>query len=103
MATADTATVRMIATLYTIRQERGLPAFVELSLPSSGRSAEEIARDLELPVERIDGVFLNHRGAGLDAIVYPGDRLAFVPVGTPASHPAFFGTFETRDVGRPHS
>jgi hypothetical protein len=25
----------------------------------------------------------------------PGDRVAFVPYGTPASHPAFFGAFTT--------
>jgi len=28
--------------------------------------------------------------------VMPGDRVAFVPPGTPASHPAFFGPFVTR-------
>ena len=28
--------------------------------------------------------------------VLPGDRVAFVPRGTPASHPAFFGKFVTR-------
>jgi hypothetical protein len=26
-------------------------------------------------------------------MVHPGDRVAFVPLGTPASHPAFFGPF----------
>ncbi len=94
-------TVRMIAMLYGYCQQRGLPTTVRLEVPPQGRSAREIALELQLPVERIEGVFLNHRGAGLDALVHPGDRLAFVPPGTPASHPAFFGTFTTRDVGCP--
>ena len=41
-----------------------------------------------LPEERIDGIFYNHVPAGLGTTVRPGDRVAFVPLGTPASHPA---------------
>ena len=102
-AATDTerVTVRMIAFLHTHRVERGLPSTVLLEVPDRGRTARAIAEELELPLDRIDGVFLNHRGAGLDAVCRPGDRVAFVPLGTPASHPAFFGTFTTRDVGCP--
>jgi hypothetical protein len=94
------ATVHMIAFLDTFRKERGELSTVEYELPDEGCSAREIALALELPVDRIEGVFLNHRGAGLDVWVLPGDRVAFVPLGTPASHPAFFGSFTARDDGR---
>lgn len=97
---ADTrsVTVRMIAMLDAVRRERGLPTTVQFVVPPAGSTALEIAQELELPIDRIEGVFLNYRGAGLDAHVAPGDRVAFVPRGTPASHPAFFGSFETRDT-----
>jgi hypothetical protein len=91
----------MIAFLDTYRREQGLPVTTRVEVPREGRSAREIARELDLPLDRVEGVFLNHRGAGLDALVRPGDRVAFVPSGTPASHPAFFGPFETRDAGCP--
>lgn len=84
-------TVRMIALLHTYRRERGLPVRVALDVPAEGVSAMDIARELDLPIEGIEGLFLNGRLVGLGARVYPGDRVAFVPHGTPASHPAFFG------------
>ncbi len=89
-------TVRMIAMLDGYRRERGLPTTLSLELPTEPCTAEEIAQRLDLPLDLIDGVFLNYRGAGLDVVVRPGDRVAFVPRGTPASHPAFFGPFITR-------
>jgi hypothetical protein len=84
-------TVRMIALLHTYRRERGLPVTVSLEVPEDGARAIDIARELGLPVERIEGLFLNGRLLGLGALVTPGDRVAFVPHGTPASHAAFFG------------
>ena len=90
------ATVRMIAALHTYRTDRGLPTTVQVDVPLDGETAFELAQSLDLPLSQIDGVFHNYRGAGLDTVVRPGDRVAFVPIGTPASHPAFFGAFVTR-------
>lgn len=89
-------TVRAIAFLDTYQKERGRPSTLQVDVPDEGTTAFELATSLELPVDRIEGVFLNKRVAGLDARVRPGDRVAYVPVGTPASHPAFFGPFVTR-------
>jgi len=89
--TPAAVTVRMIALLHMYRRERGLPVLVSLEVPENGTRAIDIARDLDLPIERIEGLFLNGRLLGLGAPVMPGDRVAFVPQGTPASHPAFFG------------
>jgi len=89
-------TARMIAALHTYRTDRGLPSTVLIDVGADGATALDLAIKLELPLSQIDGVFHNHRGAGLDTVVRPGDRVAFVPVGTPASHPAFFGAFVTQ-------
>ena len=93
MATQDRVTVLATGFLHSLRRERGLPAYLTLAIPGSGTTARDLALELGLPVERIEGIFLNHSKAGLRAAVRPGDRVAFVPYGTPASHPAFFGPF----------
>ncbi|MBE0416850.1 MAG: MoaD/ThiS family protein [Coriobacteriia bacterium] len=87
------ATVRMFGLLYSIRQERGLPSVVELDLPEEGVSARQIAIDLELPVDDIEGVFCNHVVHSLDHRIRPGDRVAFVPPGTPGPHRFLLGLY----------
>jgi hypothetical protein len=89
-------TVRAIAFLDTFCKEHGLPTTMSVEVPDKGVSAFDLAGSVGLPVERIEGIFHNYRVSGLDAVVLPGDRVAFVPYGTPASHPAFFGPFITR-------
>lgn len=96
MSASQTATVRVIAMLHGYCLRNGLPVRQDVSVPAEGIAAEALARHLNLPLEMIDGVFLDHRGAGLDATVLPGARVTYVPKGTPASHPAFFGAFRTR-------
>lgn len=93
-------TVRMIGLLDMYRREQGLAVTVYYEPLAGSCTAEEIAEELDLPKDRIEGVFHNFCAAGLDVVVRPGDRVAFVPRGTPASHPAFFGTFTTRDRSR---
>lgn len=96
MSSTTPVTVRAIAFLDTYCKERGLPSTRRIEIPPTGVSATELAAMAGLPLERIEGVFHNYRTAGIDTHVMPGDRVAFVPFGTPASHPAFFGRFITR-------
>ncbi|MDO8879570.1 MAG: MoaD/ThiS family protein [Coriobacteriia bacterium] len=91
MPTTTQASVRMLAFLHAYRRDRGLPASVAVTVPAEGFTAAALAESLELPLDRIEGLFLNARLVGLEAIVHPGDRVAFLPHGTPATHPAFFG------------
>jgi hypothetical protein len=81
----------MFAFLHTYRSERGLPTTVPVELPADGVRAVDLADTLKLPVDRIEGVFINGALFGLGARVAPGDRVAFIPYGTPATHPACFG------------
>lgn len=96
MNSTQPVTVRAIAFLDTYCKENDLPSTRQVEVPIAGVSAAELAAMAGLPLERIEGVFHNYRTAGLDSRVMPGDRVAFVPFGTPASHPAFFGPFVTR-------
>lgn len=83
--------VRMFGCLHTIRKERGLESIQEIALPPEGRRAEDIALDLGLPLERIEGVFVNNLVFDLDKIVMPGDRVAFIPTGIPGPHRFMLG------------
>ena len=56
-----------------------------------------IATRLDLPHDLIEGVFCNHTVYGLDHVIRPGDRIAFVPYGTPGPHRFTLGLY---DAGR---
>lgn len=97
MSGSHAVRVRCLASLHTYLSEQGRPASFDADVPAEGTSALELAESLGLPADTIEGVFHNNRIAGVDTIVRPGDRVAFVPAGTPASHPSFFGAFVTRE------
>jgi hypothetical protein len=96
MPRTPSVTVRAIAFLDTFCREHGLSSTLSIDVPEAGITALDLADSIGLPVERIEGIFHNYSVSGLDALVLPGDRVAFVPYGTPASHPAFLGPFVTR-------
>ena len=97
MSASDTAYVRCLAHLHTFRCDAGLPPSLEVEIPEDGMTVLELAEQLGLPVETVEGAFVNNRITGMDTVVRAGDRVAFVPQGTPASHPSFFGPFVTRE------
>lgn len=90
-------TVRTFGMLRALRVERGLPISVEIEVADEGTSAGEIADELGLPRDLIEGVFCNHTVYGLGHLVRPGDRVAFVPYGTPGPHRVTLGLY---DAGR---
>lgn len=85
------ATVRMLALLHGYCRKHGLPTTMQRAIPTGGIRAYDLASSIGLPVADIEGLFLNGHLVGLGATIRPGDRVAFLPYGTPASHPAFFG------------
>ena len=87
-------TVRMFGLLHSLRVEAGLPTTVTMSVPDPGETAEVLATRLELPLDQIEGVFCNHTVYGLDRVIMPGDRVAFVPYGTPGPHRVMLGLYK---------
>jgi len=79
-------TVRMFGCLHTLRKERGLEPSAEMFIPPQGRSGFELAEQLELPLDKIEGIFINNLAHSLDAIVHSGDQVAFIPTGVPGPH-----------------
>lgn len=98
-------TVRMFGLLHSARAAAGLPSTVEVEVPEKGTTARDIAEGLGLDVGLIEGVFVNRTVYDIDHPVSPGDRIAFVPYGTPGPHRFYLGLYRAgreaheRDVG----
>jgi hypothetical protein len=87
-------TVRMFGLLHLYRTERGLPTTCDVDVPAQGTTGRDLALQLGLPVDRIEGVFVNRTVYGIDHPIAPGDRVAFVPYGTPGPHRVFLGLYQ---------
>ena len=88
-----TVTVRFFGKLHTLRAAAGLPDGAEASVPEGGAAAKDILADFGLPSDEVEGVFVNHTVHPLSHVVMPGDRIAFVPRGTPGPHRFTLGLF----------
>jgi hypothetical protein len=93
-------TVRMFGLLHLFRSEQGLPSTVEVEVPEEGTTGRRLAEDLGLPCDRIEGVFVNRTVYGIDHPIMPGDRVAYVPYGTPGPHRVFLGLYRAGQEGR---
>jgi hypothetical protein len=83
----------MFGRLYSARKEAGLPTTVEVDVADGGTTARELALDLGLDLDVIEGVFVNRHVYDLGHQVTPGDRVAFVPRGTPGPHRFYLGLY----------
>ena len=88
-----TVTVRIFGSLRPLRAERGLPCTLTVEVPQGGIAARDLAVSLGLPPDKIEGVFVNHVMHGIGVLVSPGDRVAFVPYGTPGPHRVCLGLY----------
>lgn len=95
-------TVRMFGALHTFRREQGLQSTAEVSIPVGGCLACELARELELPLEKIEAVFVNHIVHGLDHRIQAGDRVAFIPTGIPGPGRLLLGIASAGQQSKDH-
>ena len=83
--------IRLFGFLRSYRKERALPDCFHETVPPEGKSGLELAAEVGLPTEKIEAVFINGLVKQLDAKIYPGDRVAFVPSGTPGPYRVLLG------------
>lgn len=91
--TEPSVTVRMFGCLHTLRKARGLPTTADVPIAAEGLTAADLAVQMDLPLDLIEGVFCNRTVYPLSHRVRPGDRVAFVPKGTPGPHRFFLGLY----------
>ncbi len=94
-------TVRLFGFLGTLMREKGFFLPSEQRVPREGRTGLEIAVEMGLPVEKVEAVFRNGRIQNLEEKVYPGDRVAFVPRGTPGPYRVLLGMVGVKKPPRP--
>ncbi len=87
-------TVRMFGTLRLSREADGEPTTLSVEVPAEGVSAHDLAEGLGLDPSAIEGAFVNHVLHALSCDVMPGDRVGFVPYGTPGPHRFYLGLYE---------
>lgn len=88
---SHTVIVRIFGFLQAYMDNQGLPCVFEKEIAQEGRTAYDIACDFRIPPEEIEGVFLNGCVKNIYDLVFPGDRLAFFPKGTPGPYRVFLG------------
>lgn len=88
-----TITVRLFGALHAIAKERELPTTLAVDVPATGMTGVELAHALDLPLELIEGLFCNRTVYPLGHVLQRGDRVAFVPQGTPGPHRVFLGLY----------
>ena len=93
-------TVRMFGCLHTHRKDRGLESTVTVTIPHSGRTGLELAQELELPLEKVEAIFVNHLVYPLDHRIQPGDRVAFIPTGVPGPYRLLIGIASGKSSGK---
>ena len=86
----------MFGALHTFRKEHGLESTTQVCIPEQGCAARDLACQLDLPLEKIEAVFINHRAYDLGHVIQQGDRVAFVPTGIPV-HSRCLGVFGAGD------
>lgn len=84
-------TIRIFGSLRDLMDAQGLPDVLERSVPPGGCQAQEVARMLTLPPEKVEAVFRNGEVINIYDPVFPGDRLAFCPYGTPGPYRVHLG------------
>ena len=88
---SHTVSVRIFGFLQVYMDSQGFSYIFEKEITREGRTAYDIACDLRIPPEEIEGVFLNGCVKNIYDLVFPGDRVAFFPKGTPGPYRVFLG------------
>lgn len=88
--------IRFFGQLKALAEQKGwpFPCYYELS---GACTAIELAQRMDIPMDQIEGVFINGIGKPLDkGWVKPGDRVGFVPYGIPGPYRVHLGFYRRK-------
>jgi hypothetical protein len=68
----------------------GLPLILEIDEPISGI---DLANQLNIAPEDVEVIFINGFVESIDAMIHPGDRMAFLPPGCPGPYRIALGFY----------
>jgi molybdopterin converting factor small subunit len=82
--------VRAFGELMKLFPERNWPWPLLVDVEEQ-TTADDLARKLDIPMEKVEIIFINGFAQKLDHPIKPGDRIAFVPPGTPGPYRLILG------------
>ena len=88
--------LRAFGDLKKLFADRAWPFPYNLDLAEE-TSARDLAGKLNIPLDRIEIVFVNGMARGIDCTISPGDRVAFVPPGTPGPYRVILGFVQNKN------
>ena len=91
--------VRAFGKLYFLFKERGWEQ-PKIIVSQGSPTAEELRKQLDIPAEDVEVVFVNHLVCPLATPLKEGDRVAFVPPGYPSIHRFNLGFYGAREVDK---
>ncbi len=82
--------IRGFGNLQKLFEEKGWPFPLIIDIGEE-ICAFNLADKLSIPTENIEIIFINGRASALDSLIKPGDRVAFIPPGTPGPYRVLLG------------
>jgi len=83
--------IRIFGFLRRYMDTQGLSYAFDKDIDPKGETAYNIAVELHIPPKEIEAVFVNGSVKNIYDYVSPGDRVAFLPYGTPGPYRVFLG------------
>ena len=100
MSTSGTATIEVRGFIglnaYFKSKNWPTPLILALEEPVSGFG---LAEKLEIPLQDIEIIFINGHAQSMDELIYPGDRVAFLPPGCPGPYRLHLGFYPKHHTG----
>ena len=87
----ENITIRVFGSLRPYLEDQGLETTLEKEIAATGITAHDLAGKISIPPDKIEAVFRNGRIINIYDPVFPGDRIAFCPYGTPGPYRVFLG------------
>lgn len=84
--TMKPVTIRVLGFLRRYMDEQGRPYEVQEMIPDGGMQAFDLIKRLAIPPGEVEAVFRNGQVINIYDPVIPGDRVAFLPRGTPGPY-----------------
>lgn len=88
--------VRAFSDLKKLFDERGLAQPVKMDI-NGETTARGLAEKLDIPRDKIEIIFVNGKAQSMDCPVKAGDRVAFVPPGTPGPYRVLLGFMQKKE------
>ncbi|MBM7853978.1 molybdopterin converting factor small subunit [Desulfohalotomaculum tongense] len=85
--------LRAFADLQKIFKQNGWNMPHRFEIPDEGTTGKQLARQLQIPEEKLEAIFINGVVYNLTHPIKPGDRVGLVPPGLPSIYRVHLGFY----------